>query len=329
MLRSMNSIFKVLFLLFVCARAFAVEDDAKWAGNLEMNGYRLGTYKDFAKDWRLVTVRYRVDSGEFRFVYANPIAWKAMSEGKKSYPDGAVFAKKAYVLSHDSSFPSSLVPEDLTRYQLMVKNAAKHAETDGWGYALFDPTGRTFAGEPNAVSNACHACHQIVKNGDYVFSKELSTEIQFTSVKNGALKKQDGSSALPGFSTVEAKALPAVVRSHLPEGSSKVRSLGGNLKKMLFQGTLDEIRPFLGVEAKRSKLPALLVSEDGTRYSIVYPDKETKGDCKSGATKGAAMVYVTTVPKAIGTMPTRTYAPMLKDAVDVVTQSVCFPAGGE
>ena len=54
------------------------------AGESKMNGLQLKDYPDFETKWHLVTVRYRKDTGEQRFTYANDIAWTAMNAG----PDG-------------------------------------------------------------------------------------------------------------------------------------------------------------------------------------------------------------------------------------------------
>ena len=44
------------------------------------------------------------------------------------------------------------------------------------------------------------------------------------------------------------------------------------MRKALFQGTLEEIRPALSTEVDNSKLPAVLFNEEGTRFSLVLPE---------------------------------------------------------
>ena len=287
-----------------------------------MNGYRLSDYKDFAKNWNLVTVRYRVDTGEFRFVYANPIAWRALSAGAKDYPDGAIFAKTAYLLEHDGSFPASLVPSQVTRYQFMFRNKIKHSETGGWGFALFDSTGHTFPGEPGQVAVACNACHQIAASKGSVFSDALSRDISFSQDKAASFLLKSGALQLPDFKTVGATELPAVLKSFLPDGTRSVRSLQGSLKKNLFDGTLDEIRPFLSAESVASKIPAALINEDGKRFSLVYKDDKSTASCGDAA-KGTPMVSVMTTIKD-PTNSIRTYAPRSKNG-DVDVRSICVP----
>ena len=76
-----------------------------------MNGYSLKQYEGFEKNWRLVTVRYRKDTGEMRLTYANELAWKTLSEGRINYPKGAVFAKIGVKTESDPAFAASLSPE--------------------------------------------------------------------------------------------------------------------------------------------------------------------------------------------------------------------------
>ena len=103
-----------------------------------MNGFALQDYADFQKKWPLVTVRFRKDTGELRFTYANDIAYKALKKGATEYPDGAVFAKIGIMTEEDPAFTSSAVPSGARRFQLMVHDAKKFPETHGWGFALFD-----------------------------------------------------------------------------------------------------------------------------------------------------------------------------------------------
>jgi len=152
------------------SNAYYEETDAdQHKGKLEMNGIRHSTYRGFDKNWRLVTVRYRKDSGEMRFTYANKLAWKNLLARTKDYSEGAVFAKISVITEDDPRFISSAVPAGAQRIQYMVRNKTKYADTGGWGYALFDADGKTFAEEPKMKSQACAACHLIVADLGHVF----------------------------------------------------------------------------------------------------------------------------------------------------------------
>lgn len=145
-----------------------------FAGKAEVDGIRLQDYKDF-QSWNLVTVRFRRDTGEQRFTYANPLAWKTLSAGKINYPDGSVFIKVAYGTTDDPSFASSSVPSKSMRVQVMVKAAQKYKDQDGWGYAIFSRDGVSVGGNSHDKIMACVACHRIVPERGYVFSEKMPT----------------------------------------------------------------------------------------------------------------------------------------------------------
>ncbi len=315
--------FVIGIFIFVISTVTLAEDKKvdQWAGNLEMNGFALKTYENFAKDWELITVRYRQDSGEYRFVYANPLAAKAMKEGK-TYPEGSVFAKTAYLLTSDPSFPSSLLPGKVNRYQLMVKDEKKFKDTGSWGYALFDSTGHTYAGEPKSVSQSCHACHQIVREKQYVFSEMFPKDIAFFSDKKLTTTLKKKNQYLPQFENLSVTKLPKLAASHLPKEAKTVRSIKGELRKHLFEGTLNEIRPFLATEALASNGPAILLSEDGGQFALVYPDSAVQGGCTSPSGKSSPMVVVmTTPPKSSAGVP---YADRGNQDGEVALTSFCY-----
>ena len=145
-----------------------------------MNGYALKDYDGFWKDpanWHFVTVRFRKDTGEMRLTYANDIAWKALLAGGRQYPDGAVFGKIGLLTRDDPSFTSSAVPVGARRYQLMVRDAKKWQETNGWGYALFDGAGKAVAEDQDIASMACYACHALVPERGDVFSEPFQLDV--------------------------------------------------------------------------------------------------------------------------------------------------------
>jgi hypothetical protein len=244
-----------------------------------MHGIKLSDYGDFEKKWKLVTVRFRKDTGELRFTYANESAWKHLRKlsGKvvpasagetppaaESYPLGAVFAKVGIKTAEDPAFVSSAVPSGVRRVQFMVRDEKKFAETDGWGYALFDSKGNTFPGDLKQASMACAACHKIVPDRGYVFSKFMTG---FAPTKPAQLE-----SGRVKFENLQTKDLPEFIQLQLPPKSETVRSVTGAIAEQVFPGTLDEIRPALTREVIRSGVPAILLSKKKGEilYSIVY-----------------------------------------------------------
>lgn len=245
-----------------------------------MHGIKLSDYGDFEKKWKLVTVRFRKDTGELRFTYANDLAWKHLkkvemsSEPAPPYPQGAVFAKVGIATAEDPAFVSSAVPNGVRRVQFMVRNEKKFSETDGWGYALFDSDGHTFPGDLKQASMACAACHKLVPDRGYVFSQFMT----------GLSPRREGGIAQSRlkFETKESRLLPEAVQLHLPPKTEAVQIITGDLARHVFPGTLDEVRPALTQESLRTGRPAMLLStSDPSKYSIVYPTKEV-GKCAEG-----------------------------------------------
>ena len=267
------------------------------------NGYRLKDFGAFDKDWHLVTVRYRKDTTEMRFTYANDKAWKVLQAGGRDYPDGAIFAKIGAKTSDDSAFPNSVVPSHSARYQFMVKDKTKYVETEGWGYSLFDGQGTSLLDKAGATAQACAACHRLVPERGYVFSQ--MTHLSPFESNGKKIVATDKAKSRFEFSTMDASKLPPLLQAQVPRRFSKVRMLEGSLRDHLFAGTLDEVRPTLAKEAHRAKLPAVLAGRDFNYYSLVYEDSAA-GACSNAGTAGISFRYVFTaaVPKGkTGNMP--------------------------
>lgn len=251
-------------------------------GKTEFNGMTLKQFGDFTK-WELVTVRYRRDSNEMRFVYANPIAWKGLKAGGKAYEEGAIFAKIGVVTQDDKNFPSSAVPSGAARFQFMIKNKKKYATTDGWGYALFDQNGKTFGGEPKAAVIACHACHRLVPHKDFVFSIPADFSSLVTGSKTGQTENSATNfAASMSWSVVPAAQLPEELQKYLPEEHTQIDSVRGEIQKNLFLGTLDEIRPLLIQKSLATGRPAGLLSADGKMFSLIFRAAKENAKCRVG-----------------------------------------------
>ncbi len=249
----------------------------EFEGKDSMNGISMRDFKDFEKKWKLVTVRYRKDTEEMRWTFANDIAWESLISGKISYPEGAIFAKIGIRTLPDAQFQSSAVPMGARRYQFMVRDSKKYGSTDGWGYALFDVNGVTYPENPQSVAQACHACHKIVENRGYVFSQvfEIAPFVKFQSLSGSP------HSAQIEFINAKSQDLPEVVKKQLPSSFKNVRLLKNEeLHQSVFQGTLDEIKPSLEREAYDSKLPAIFIDKSKKRFSIVFKNEMT--GCKPG-----------------------------------------------
>lgn len=272
-----------------------------------MNGYRLEDYKNFLEDWHFVTVRYRRDSGEMRFTYANDEAWKVLQEGGTDYPDGAAFAKFSAITEDDPAFVSSAVPSGVRRYQLMVMDRQKHTETEGWGYALFLEGGMSTREDHRIAIGACHACHQMVPERGYIFSRPINLGIEDLKFVGTRRASPSGDAGLPReieerltYTTEPRAALPDSIQSLLPENVTQVRQLRGAMEESAFSGTMDEIRPSLAREVVKSGMPALLMTKAGNLFSLVLIDDKASSCTASKNHKGVAMVGHTSV---VGLLP--------------------------
>lgn len=278
-----------LFLSSFSANAYYDETDLdQYKGKTEMSGIRHQDYRGFEKKWKLVTVRYRKDSSEMRFTYANPKAWAAMQSGGKNYPEGSVFAKISVITAEDPRFVSSAVPNGSQRIQYMVRSEKKYGETQGWGYALFDAEGKTYPEEPKLKARACAACHLIAQGTGYVFSEEL----KFFSPPAGPAKLMSLT-----FVQTEKSKLPASLQEQLPRSAEKIFLLDSPISNALFQGTLEEIKPVLAKQVRSSGQPAALLSKERDRFSAAFPISQ------EGCANNKAIQFVITKPPVANSKP--------------------------
>lgn len=224
----------------------------------EMNGISFDAVSGFQKTWKLVTVRFREDSKELRFTYANDLAFRAMSKLSPEYPDGAMFGKITYKTEMDPSFTSSVLPGSVQRYQIMKRNKKKYASTGGWGYALFTSTGNLFSEPVPQKTQACFACHSLVDERNFVFSRPIIHE-----------KAQ--AQAMPFVQRFRKDFSGSVVKL-LPE-TEWVEALEGSLQQSAFSGTLDEIVPVLVERSESTRKPSVLFVNE-KNFTLVSPQSD-------------------------------------------------------
>ncbi len=127
------------------------------------------------RDWRLISVAHEEGKlNDLRAILGNDIAVNAFRDGKRPFPDGAIIARLAWnyeplaeseeAFGHPQSFVAGPPKNGL---QFMVKDSKRYASTNGWGFAQFDD------GKPasETVENKCFACHQVVEERDFVFTR--------------------------------------------------------------------------------------------------------------------------------------------------------------
>lgn len=254
-------------VFFFCFNSFAFED---FSGKDTMNGISYKEYEGFTEKWSLVTIRFRKDTGEMRLTYANELAFKTLKAGRTDYPDGAVLAKTGIHTASDPQFVSSVVPKGIRRYQIMVKNKKLYSTTGGWGYGLYDSKGKTFPEDPKITQDACYACHTIVENRGDVFSEPFD----FVKDTKFANHHSVNVNAQIKYKWISTKKLPKTIVPYVPSAYPKIRMVTNDiLRKHLFQGTLDEMKPILEDESRKTKAPAIFMSADNKKFVIVIPKK--------------------------------------------------------
>ena len=96
----------------------------------------------------------------------------------------------------------------------MLKDKKKYKSTEGWGYALFDSEGRLFKEDVHIKTQACAACHRMVPERDYVFSRTMA--IHEDSFK-AAAQENLAASKIIQFREKPVKALPDELKKTLGE----------------------------------------------------------------------------------------------------------------
>jgi hypothetical protein len=135
------------------------------------------------ESWEVVALSY--NERLMAVILGNPVMVEAYKAGipanGKPVPDGAKMAKIHWVPTKKETLPGQpFVPGALIDVDLMVKDAARFADSGGWGYAMFkyDAASETFS--PGTLSDPLpqgndakcgYACHTVVKTRDYVFTE--------------------------------------------------------------------------------------------------------------------------------------------------------------
>ncbi|GIW42419.1 MAG: cytochrome c oxidase subunit III [Candidatus Binatia bacterium] len=103
--------------------------------------------------------------GGMHHVYVNDKGLEAAKRGGP-YPDGTVFV---FDLFESPEKDRAHVAGKRKFTAAMVKDRKAHAETGGWGFAVFQPDGS--GGLVPDAKGACFSCHASQKENDFVFSR--------------------------------------------------------------------------------------------------------------------------------------------------------------
>ena len=123
------------------------------------------------KDWRVLSVSHRTDKPTLRAILGNDIAIDAARSGETNpWPEGTVLAKLVWKDTQHAKWPTATVPGEFVHAEFMIKDPKKYASTGGWGFARWTGMEQKPFGKDAGFVQECFACHQPVKDKDFVFT---------------------------------------------------------------------------------------------------------------------------------------------------------------
>lgn len=137
----------------------------------EFNGF---PFDPNFETWKLISTTDRGDNHTFRFILGNEIAVKAAQSGNiRPWPDGTEFAKIAW--QQELSPDGLLRPGQFVQVELMLKDAKRYHDTEGWGWGRWRGLDLKPYGTDARFVNECTGCHRPVRGNDYVYTLPITT----------------------------------------------------------------------------------------------------------------------------------------------------------
>jgi hypothetical protein len=138
------------------------------------------------ESWKPISTTDRGDNNTFRFVLGNEIAVTAAHSGNISpWPDGTAFAKIAW--QQEPGDDGLVQPGKFVQVELMLKNAQRYKNTDGWGWGRWRGLDLKPYGTDARFVGECTGCHQPVHGNDYVYTLPITTaKVKGDEVVNSA-----------------------------------------------------------------------------------------------------------------------------------------------
>jgi len=123
--------------------------------------------------WKLISTTDRGDNHTFRFILGNEIAVKAAQSGNiRPWPNGTEFAKIAW---QQELSPDGLIrPGQFVQVELMLKDASRYKDTEGWGWGRWRGLDLKPYGADARFVNECTSCHRPVGGNDYVYTLPIT-----------------------------------------------------------------------------------------------------------------------------------------------------------
>jgi hypothetical protein len=136
----------------------------------ELDGFPFDA--DF-KNWKPISFTDRGDNNTFRFVLGNDVAVKAAQSGHISpWPDGSRFAKVAW--QQETGSDGLIYPGEFVQVELMLKDAQRYKDTDGWGWGRWRSIDLKPYGADARFVNECTGCHMPMRDNDHVFTLPMT-----------------------------------------------------------------------------------------------------------------------------------------------------------
>jgi Cytochrome P460 len=100
------------------------------------------------------------------------VAIRALKDSRISpWPDGATFAKVAWNVAADAT--GVVHAGSFRQFEFMVKDAAKYASTEGWGWGRWLGAELKPYGDSPVFTGECTRCHAPMHRNDYVFTMPI------------------------------------------------------------------------------------------------------------------------------------------------------------
>jgi len=125
------------------------------------------------KTWKPISTTDRGDNNTFRFVLGNDVAVKAAQSGNISpWPNGTRFAKIAW--QQELGADGLVHPGKFIQVELMLKDAVRYKNTEGWGWGRWRGLDLKPYGEDVHFVDECTGCHQPMRGDDYVYTLPMT-----------------------------------------------------------------------------------------------------------------------------------------------------------
>lgn len=124
------------------------------------------------RHWKVVSTTERFDNNSFRVILANPVAEKAIKDGRNNpYPDGSILAK---IIWHQKALSNGVItPGKFSHVEFMIKDHRQFRKTRGWGWARWKGQSLAPHGATPLFVNECINCHGPAADKDFVFTKPI------------------------------------------------------------------------------------------------------------------------------------------------------------